>query len=172
MSQTAHSLALTYIMLILESSPMAQFCSLCTVILNTGPFVWAPCTCRTYNLWFGYHLQIFLAAKNICPSLSVDPPSLLECGNWLSGFHKLLWESFCKVSRFCASSLRPVWPSLSLGRKLRRKEELPIFLPVYTLAVSTHHLYLRLRHRPCGSTWVSQQEHVFVCECIGVHMYL
>lgn len=88
MSQTAHSLAHTYIMRILESSPMAQFWSLCTVILNTGPFVWAACTCR-----FGYRLQIFLAAKNICPSLSEDPPSLLECRKWLSGFRKLLWES-------------------------------------------------------------------------------
>lgn len=108
----------------------------------------------------GLSVISLLAIKNICLSLPEDPHSLLECRNWLSPI-------LIRVLRFCVFlSLRPVWPSLSLGRKLRRKEELQIFLLVHTLSVSAYHLHLRLQHRPCGSTWVSQQENV--CECLSV----
>lgn len=41
---------------------------------------------------------------------------------------------------------RALWPSLSLGGKLRREAELPFLLHVYPLALLPHHLHLRLRH--------------------------
>ena len=43
---------------------------------------------------------------------------------------------------------REVWPSLSVGRQLRRTAQLPIFLPVLSLAVCALCLYVCLCSRP------------------------
>lgn len=56
-------------------------------------------------------------------------------------------------------SCRPFWPPLSLGRQLCGKAQLPLLLPVHPLALLPHHLYLRLRHHPRHSEWVTLTAH-------------
>lgn len=78
-------------------------------------------------------------------------------GSPVSGTYRH-YKALC-MSMFFVFSYRSFWPPLPLGRQLRGKAKLSLLLPVHPLTLLSHHLYLRLRHHPCHSEWVTLSAH-------------
>ena len=58
------------------------------------------------------------------------------------------------ISSFFCFSFRTIWPPLSMGGQLCGQEELPLFLPVYSVVIAVVHIHLRMHHHPSYIAWV------------------
>lgn len=92
----------------------------------------------------------FIVSQKDCSMGLVYEWNSTHAGIW----QKFLWWHQREKALSFFVFYRAFWSSLSLGRKLCGKEELPLFLPLHPFVVTPHHLHLLLQHCLRRPEWV------------------